>query len=49
MSLSFTMFAFGLGISFLGMLSTLILGALLWLGLAAFSGSEGAMEVAEIS
>ena len=41
MSLSFTVFAFGLGISFLGMLSTLILGALLWLGLAAFSGSGG--------
>lgn len=41
MSLSFTVFAFGLGISFLGMLSTLILGALLWLGLAAFAGSGG--------
>lgn len=39
MSLSFAVFAFGLGVSFLGMLSTMILGALLWLGLVAFARS----------
>lgn len=39
-SLSFTVFAFGLAISFLGMLSTMILAALLWLGLVVFAKSS---------
>ena len=38
-SLAFTVFAFGLAISFLGMLSTMILAALLWLGLVVFAKS----------
>ena len=37
--LAFAVFAFGLAISFLGMLSTMILAALLWLGLVVFAKS----------